>query len=242
MACCFTHYQSVSAPDIGGEIIDAHDMTDFQILGDGMPLVEINIPPQQAMVAEPGAFAFFQEGVKMESHFDDGAYVTEPGCCAKCKTSCARSCSGEAMTIAHFTNESNMKRTVGFGTDYPGSIIALDLKAQPDNIVFAMNGSFLLGAKGTRVSAVAADCKQCCCGAGWCFQMIDGNGMVFLNAGGSVVKQTLQGGTHRIDSDSLVAFTKGLTVDVQRTGGISTICCAGEGVALTTISGTGTYW
>lgn len=246
MACfriCFTHYRDVQAPDIGGELIEAHDARSYTTTGDSMPLVEVSLPPQQTMVGEVGSLSYFEQGINMENKFDDGALVAELGCCGKARMSCNRCCSGENMSMAHFTNTSHDKaRTLAFASSFPGDIVAMDLKTMPDNLVFTMNGSFMFGAKGTRVDVALADCKQACCGAGLCFQKIDGNGMVYINAGGSVIKQSLRGETHRIDPASLVAFTRGLDVSVMKAGTCATMCCGGEGVALTTITGTGNYW
>lgn len=234
----------MSAPDIGddGELINSHDASTFTMAGDTMPLVELQIPPGQAVIGEPGCMAYFEDGILMESKFDDGARPDEPGCCFKCKMNCARSCSGEAMSMAHFTNESKQARTLAFAADTPGHIIPVDLGEMEDNILFTMNGSFIFGALGTRVDVVRADCKQCCFGAGLCFQKLDGNGIVFISGGGTVIKQDLEGETHRIDPASLLAFTTGLDVSVQKAGTCLTMCCGGEGVALTTLSGTGSYW
>lgn len=240
--CCIQHYESVQAPDIGEDLIDSHDATAFKMIGDTMPLVEVTIPPQQTMIGEPGAMCFMEDGIVLESGFDDGSGVDEPGCCKKFGMSCARCCSGESFSVAHFTNESGKDRKLGFGNDTPGHIVPVNLEDVEDNILFTMNGSFLMAAKGTRVDVVRTDCCQCCCGAGLCFQKIDGNGMVFLSGGGTVVRQDLEEQEHRIDSQSLLAFTKGLKVDVRRTGRCCTMCCGGEGFAMTTIAGTGSYW
>jgi len=240
--CCINHYQSVQAPDIGEELIDSHDAGNFQMIGETMPLVELTIPPQHTMIGEPKAMCFLEDGITLESGFDDGSGASAPGCCKKCGMSCARCCSGESFSVVHFTNESNQPRKLGFGNDTPGHIVAVDLGTVEDNILFTMNGSFMMGAKGTRVDVVRADCAQCCCGAGLCFQKIDGNGTVFLSGGGTVVRQDLEEEEHRLDSDSLLAFTRGLTVSVRRTRGCCTMCCGGEGFAMTTITGTGSYW
>eukprot|EP00930_Biecheleria_cincta_P054811 TRINITY_DN41210_c0_g1_i1.p1 TRINITY_DN41210_c0_g1~~TRINITY_DN41210_c0_g1_i1.p1 ORF type:complete len:271 (+),score=39.43 TRINITY_DN41210_c0_g1_i1:79-891(+) len=240
--CCITHYQAVGAPDIGGEVIDSHDSSRYTMIGDTMPLVEILVPPQHTMIGEPGAMCYFESGIEIESKFDDGAYVEEQSNFSVCRKSCARSCSGEASSLAHFENKADVPRILAFGNDTPGHIVAIDLDDVEDNVLFTMNGSFVFGPKGTRIDIVRADCKQCCCGAGLCFQKIDGNGHVFLTGGGTVIKQDLDDETHRIDPSSLLGFTKGLEVNVQRAGGCWTMCCGGEGFAMTTLSGTGSYW
>lgn len=241
--CLFTHYKSAAAPKIGTDIISAHDASKHTMTGDSLPLVEITIPPQQVMISGPNAFVYAESGVTWETYFHDGSSVDEPGCCWKCCSSCKRCCcTGESMALAHFTNTSNAPKKVGFSDTIPGQIVAIDLKEVPDNMVFAMNGSFHMGAKGVRIDSVRADCIQACCGAGYLFQKLDGDGMVFLAAGGTVVKQKVENGTHRIDSSSLVAFTRGLDVHVARAGGCCTMCCGGEGMAFTTLSGSGTYW
>lgn len=241
--CCFTHYRDAVAPQIGKDIISAHDATSHKMLGDSLPLVEIVIPPQQTMVSGPEAFVFAESGIQWDTLFTDGSFVNDPNCCFKCCNCCKRCCcAGESMAMAHFTNTSNVPKKIGFSAQTPGQIVPIDLKAVPDNVLFALNGSFHIGAKGVRIDTVRADCMQACCGAGYLFQKLDGNGLVFLAAGGTVVEQRLTGETHRIDSSSLVAFTKGLDVKVARAGGCLTMCCGGEGLAFTTLSGHGTYW
>lgn len=240
---CIPHYTEVGPPAIGTEIFQAHNAEDHQMTGDCMPLIEMKVQPQQTMIAEEGAFAYYQDGMKMENFFNDGSLINGPGCCGTCKQCCMRCCAaGESAAITHFTNETSEPKTVAFGSDFPGQITAVDLTKVPDNVLFAMNGSFFMGPKGTRIDAVRADCVQCCCGAGLCFQKIDGNGIVFLTGGGTVVKQELKNEKHRIDPGALVAFTKGLSINVQMSGGFCTACCGGEGVSLTTLEGTGTYW
>merc|ERR1719476_191989 len=155
---------------------------------------------------------------------------------------CRRTWSGEEAGVAHFTNTRSEPRELGFGGALPGDIMAVDLKNHPGNLLFTMNGSFLFATKGTRIDVARTDCAQCCCGMGLCLQKLDGDGTVFLHGGGTVVKQTLNQETHRIDPSSVVAFTKGLDVNVQRSGTCATMCCGGEGLAFTTISGTGSYW
>jgi len=239
---CWTRYQDVQPPQIGTELIESHEARTFTTTGESMPLVEVALPPQQTMVGEVGTLSYFEQGIKMENLFDDGARVQELGFCGKTRASCNRCCSGENMSMAHFTNETPKARTLAFASSFPGDVVAIDLSTMKDNVIFTMNGSFMFGAKGTRVDVALADCKQCCCGAGLCFQKIDGNGMVYLTAGGSVIKQSIRDETHRIDPASLVAFTRGLEVSVMKAGTCATMCCGGEGVALTTLSGTGDYW
>lgn len=241
--CCFTHYKAAIGPAIGKDIISAHDATKHKMSGDVMTLIEVTVPAQQTMIAEPGSFVYSEQGVKMQSLWHDGSTLEEPGCCFKCSKCCMRCCcTGESGTMMHFTNTSDAPKQVAFGQTYPGQLLAIDLNEMPENMIFAMNSSFHFAARGVRLGVVRADCLQGCCGSGYLFQKLDGNGMVFLSAGGTVVKQELKGEKHRIDSQTLVAFTKGLEINVQRAGGCCTICCGGEGAALTTLEGTGTYW
>lgn len=240
--CAFKHYRDVQEPAFGQDIISSHDASKFTLLGDAMPLVEVKIPPQQTMIGEPGALSYFENGITMESLFHDGSSLEEPGCIHKTRMCGRRCCSGENATVMHFQNTSDKERTIAFGNELPGHIIAVDLGTVPNNTLFTNEGSFIFGPRGTRIDVARMDCMQCCCGAGWLMQKLVGNGTVFLGGGGTIIKQSLKGETHRIDPSSLVAFTSGLNINVQRAGGCCTMCCGGEGLAFTTISGTGDYW
>jgi len=247
MACCFCipHYRTVSAPDIGGDLIHSCNAKNHHMTGDTLPLVEIKIPPQHTMIAEPGALCYYQDGIEMVTSTSDGAHVTEPGIFRTCCIDgCKRNCAGESAQLIHFTNNNPKEaRTVGFGAQTPGHVVAVDLGQMRDNILFTMNGSFMFGAKGTRIDVVRADCMQCCCGAGLCYQKLDGDGTVFIGGGGSVSKQRVKDGEMiRIDPESLLAFTTGIELATVRTGGVMTMCCGGEGSHLTTMKGDGYYW
>merc|ERR1719265_1412626 len=91
---CITYYKDVIPPNIGVDIISSHTLGEVKITGDSMPMVEVELPPQMTMIGQPGAYAYFQEGMTMESLMNDGSFVEgqEPGCCTKCGQACGRHC------------------------------------------------------------------------------------------------------------------------------------------------------
>ena len=77
-------------------------------------------------------------------------------------------------------------------------------------------------------------------GEGFILQRIRGDGMAFVHAEGTIIKKTLKKDCIRVDTGCIVAFTSGIQCDIERSGGLKSMFFGGEGLFLTTLSGTGT--
>jgi uncharacterized protein (AIM24 family) len=244
-APCTPHYTTIGKPAIGSGVADAGELK-YTVEGDSLPCLELQLAPGQQIIGECGALCYMQQGIEMSAKFDDGSDPTgaREGYSGICTwKTYKRSCMAkESCVVVHFKNGSDKEQYIGLSNDAPGQLKLIDLNDLTDNTLFAFQGAFYAGQQGTNINAAKADCKQCCCGAGLFMQTLQGNGKVFLEGGGTVVEMKLENETAKIDPDALLAFEKGLTIDIQRAGGCCTMCCGGEGLAFTTLSGTGRYW
>ena len=150
---------------------------------------------------------------------------------------------GESIFMTHFTNGGSGKRRVSFAAPYPGKIIPIDLSTVGGPLI-CQKDAFLCAALGTKVS-IALQRKLGAGffgGEGFILQRLDGDGMAFLHAGGTIVERELNGETLRVDTGCLVAFTPGVDYDIERAGGLKSMIFGGEGLFLTTLRGTGKVW
>ena len=154
-----------------------------------------------------------------------------------------RKLGGESVFMTHFTNEGQGKQHVAFAAPYPGSVVAVDLDDVGGRL-FCQKDSFLCAAYGTRVGIAFA--KRLGAGffggEGFILQKLEGDGLVFVHAGGTLIRRQLNGETLRVDTGCLVAFTDGIDYDVQLAGGLKSMLFGGEGLLLTTLKGSGTVW
>ena len=75
------------------------------------------------------------------------------------------------------------------------------------------------------------------------FRSLEGEGLAFVHAGGSLLKRELQAGQLlRVDTGCVVAYTPGVAFDIQYVGKIKTALFGGEGLFLASLSGPGTVW
>ena len=219
--------------------MQSHEV-DYEILGDDMQIVEVELDPGETVVAEAGAMNYMDEGINFSAHMGDGS---EPGqgIMGKLLGAGKRVLTGESIFMTHFTNEASGKRRVAFAAPYPGKIIALDL-AKVGGTVFCQKDAFLCAALGTNIGIAFQ--KRLGAGffggEGFILQRLQGDGMAFVHAGGTIIKKKLQGETLRVDTGCLVAFTEGVEYDIQRAGNLKSMFFGGEGLFLATLRGHGT--
>jgi uncharacterized protein (TIGR00266 family) len=154
-----------------------------------------------------------------------------------------RMISGESIFLTHFTSTYPGKKHVAFASNLPGKIIALDLSTVPGDII-CQKDSFLCAALGTKLD-IAFNKKLGAGffgGEGFILQRITGDGMLFLNAGGTIVEKRLENETIKIDTGCVVAFEESVEYDIQRAGNLKSMFLGGEGLFLATLSGTGRVW
>ena len=214
----------------------------YKIIGDSMPAVEIELDPDEAVVAEAGMMNYFQEGIVFETKLGDGSTPNQ-GVLSKIFGAAKRMMTNESLFMTHFTNKSENIKHVAFAAPHPGQIMPLDLKALGGTI-YCQKDAFLCAALGTKLSISFT--KKIGSGLfgqeGFILQSITGDGMAFMQAGGTIIEKELNNETWFLDTGCVVGFTKGIEYDVKATSSIKSLMFGGEGVFLTKLSGTGKIW
>ena len=225
------------SPDAGGR---RSDVIDYEVLGSAMQIVEVELDPGETVIAEAGAMNYLEEGITFEARMGDGSEMNK-GLFKKVLGAGKRALTGESLFLTHFTNNGHGKRRVAFAAPFPGKIVPMDL-AKIGGSVTCQKDSFLAAAYGTSVGITLQ--KKLGAGffggEGFILQQLRGDGMAFLHAGGHVVKKKLRGETLRVDTGCLVAFTDGISYDIERAGNLKSMFFGGEGFFLATLRGTGT--
>ena len=215
---------------------------DYKIIGDDMQIVEIELDPQETVIAEAGAMNYLDPSISFESKMGDGSKL-EKGFMDKIFSAGKRMLTGESIFMTHFTNAGEGKKHVAFASPYPGKIIALNM-SDIDNEIICQKDAFLCAALGTEVTITFN--KKLGAGffggEGFILQKLMGDGMAFIHACGTIVKKELNNETLLVDTGCLVAFTKGINYDIQKTGGLKSMFFSGEGFFLATLQGTGTVY
>lgn len=215
---------------------------DYEILGDDLQIVEIELDPGETVVAEAGAMNYMEDDISFEAKMGDGSNPSS-GIFDKLIAVGSRVLTGESIFLTHFTNRGSQKRRAAFAAPFPGKIIPLDLQSLGGEVI-CQKDSFLCAALGTQVSV--AFNKRLGSGffggEGFILQRLRGDGKAFVHAGGTVVEKKLTGQTLRVDTGCIVGFTSGIDYDIQMAGGLKSMFFGGEGLFLATLRGTGTVW
>ncbi len=213
---------------------------DYEILGNDMQIVEVELDPAETVIAEAGAMNYMEDGITFEAKMGDGSRADD-GILGKLMSAGKRVLTGESLFLTHFTNTGSGKKRVSFAAPYPGKIIAYDM-ARAEGELLCQKDAFLAAALGTDVGI--AFTKRLGTGffggEGFILQRLRGDGMVFLHAGGTVIEKELNNDVLRVDTGCLVAFTKGIDYNIERAGSLKSMFFGGEGLFLATLSGTGT--
>lgn len=216
---------------------------DFQIVGDDMQMVIVELDPQETVIAEAGAMTYMEEGIQFETKMGDGS-EPEQGFFGKVLSAGKRAITGESIFMTHFTHTGQGKSHVAFAAPYPGKIIPIDLATIPGNDLLCQKDAFLCAAHGTKVTI--AFTKKFGAGffggEGFVLQKLIGDGMTFIHAGGTVVQRELNNETLRVDTGCLVAFEPHIEYNIERAGNLKSMFLGGEGLFLATLRGTGRVW
>jgi uncharacterized protein (TIGR00266 family) len=215
---------------------------DYEIFGNDMQVVEIELDLGETIVAEAGAMNWMEEDIIYEAKMGDGSKGDE-GLMGKLFSAGKRALGGESVFMTHFTNTSSNKRRVAFAAPYPGHIIPIDL-AQIGGELMCQKDAFLCAALGTEVSIAFSRKlgRGFFGGEGFILQRLLGDGMTFVHAGGTVIKKELNNDKLRVDTGCLVAFTQSVNYDIEMTKGLKSMLFSGEGFFLATLQGTGTVY
>lgn len=214
---------------------------DFEIIGGDLQAVEVELDPNETVIAEAGAMNWMDDGISFEAKMGDGATANE-GLLGKLLGAGKRALTGESIFITHFTNKGRGKKRVAFAAPYPGKIVPVNM-AQCGGELLCQKDAFLCAAYGTSIGI--AFTKKLGAGffggEGFILERLRGDGMAFLHAGGTVVKKELSNGLIRVDTGCLVAFTPGVDYSIERVS-LKSMFFGGEGMFLATLRGTGTVY
>ena len=220
----------------------AMDVIDYKVYGAEMQFVEIELDPGEAAIGEAGSMFYMESDIDMDTIFGDGS-AGQSGFFGKLMGAGKRLLTGESLFTTVFTNQGQQKRKVAFGAPYPGKIIPIDLSKMSENTIIAQKDAFLCAAKG--VSLGIAFQKKIGVGffggEGFIMEKLEGDGMAFLHAGGTMHKRVLQPGeVLRVDTGCLVALEVSVDYDIQYVGKIKTALFGGEGLFFAVLRGPGT--
>lgn len=216
---------------------------DYKVHGDDLQFVEIELDPQEAVVAEAGGMMYMEDGIEMETIFGDGSSQNS-GFLGALMGAGKRLLTGESLFMTVFQNRRAGRSKVAFGAPYPGKIIPLHL-AELGGEIIAQKDSFLCAAKG--VSLGIAFNKRIGTGLfggeGFIMQRLTGDGWAFIHAGGTMISRDLAPGEMlRVDTGCVVGFTRGVDFDIKFVGGVKSALFGGEGLFFATLRGPGRVW
>ncbi|NQD66415.1 TIGR00266 family protein [Bacillus haikouensis] len=224
--------------------MNSHEI-DYELHGDDMQFVEIELDPGESAVAEAGGMMMMDDRITMETIFGDGSKGGQgAGFLGKLVGAGKRILTGESLFMTVFTNEGSGKKRVSFAAPYPGKIIPVDLSELGGKVI-CQKDAFLCAAKGV---AVGIDFQKKLGtgffgGEGFIMQKLEGDGLAFLHAGGTIHKRELKSGELlRVDTGCLVAMTKNVDYNIEYVGKIKSAFLGGEGLFFATVRGPGTVW
>jgi len=222
----------------------AMDVVDYEIKGAEMQFVEIELDPGEAAVGEAGSMMFMDAGIAMDTVFGDGSNSQSGGLFGKLLGAGKRLITGESLFTTVYTNQTASKQRVAFAAPYPGKILPMDLK-QYGGTLICQKDAFLAAARGVSLG-IAFQRKLSVGffgGEGFIMQKLDGDGLAFVHAGGTVLRRELQPGqTLLIDTGCVVAYTQSVDFEIQYVGKIKTALFGGEGLFFAKVTGPGTVW
>jgi len=219
------------------------DVVDYEIKGGEMQFVEVELDPGEAAVGEAGSMMFMDDGIALDTIFGDGSQANS-GLWGALVGAGKRLISGANVFTTVFMNQSNQKRRIAFAAPVPGKILAIDLRSIGGSLI-TQKQSFLCAARGVSIGIAFQQRLGVGFfgGDGFIMQRLDGDGMAFVHAGGSVEKRELQPGqTLLIDHGCLVALTQTVSFEIQFVGGVKTALFGGEGLFFAKVTGPGTVW
>ncbi len=221
----------------------AMDVIDYRIVGDDMQLVEVELDPGESAIGEAGSMLYMEAGVDMDTLFGDGS-AQEGGLLGKLFGAGKRLITGESLFTTVYRNTSGAKRKVAFAAPYTGKILPMPLD-QLGGILICQKDAFLCAAKGVSID-IHFQRKLGVGffgGEGFIMQRLQGDGLAFVHAGGTVVERQLAPGeTLLVDTGCVVAHTADVAFDIQYVGKIKTALFGGEGLFLARLQGPGRVW
>ena len=222
--------------------MNAHEI-DYEIIGEEMQYVAIELDPNEAVIAEAGSFMMMEPEIKMETIFGDGS-KKDSGVLGKIFSAGKRILTGESLFMTAFYNVGQLKRQVCFASPYPGKIVPIDLSEKGGEFI-CQKDAFLCAAKGVSVGIEFSRRlgRGLFGGEGFIMQKLEGDGMAFVHAGGTMARKTLQAGeVLKVDTGCIVGFSRTVDYDIEFVGGIRNTIFGGEGLFFATLRGPGTVY
>jgi len=221
--------------------MQSHEI-DYKIVGNDIQLVEIELDPGETVIAEAGAMFYMEDGISFESKMGDGSNP-RAGLFDKLLAAGSRVLTGESLFITHFTNQGWGKKHVAFSAPYPGTIVPINLQEHQESLI-VQKDAFLCAALGTKISMrfnrkLGAGFFG---GEGFILQNLQGDGKVFIHAGGTVIERQLNNEVIRVDTGCIVGFEESIDFDIQQAGNLRSMVFGGEGLFLATLRGKGKVW
>ena len=219
------------------------DEIDFKVFGAEMQFVEVELDPGESALAEAGAMMYKDQSVKMETIFGDGS-SSGGGLMDKLLGAGKRLLTGESLFMTVFSHTGQGKAHVAFGAPYPGNIIPVHLSKVGGTLI-CQKDSFLCAAKGVSMGIhfQRKIMTGLFGGEGFILQKLEGDGLVFMHAGGTVSDHILgPGEVLHVDTGCIVALEAGVQFNLQRAGGIKTALFGGEGLFFAELTGPGKLW
>lgn len=215
---------------------------DYEIFGDDMQIVEVELDPSETVIAEAGAMNYLEDGISFETKMGDGSKPVG-GILDSLMHVGKRVLTGESIFMTHFTNIGTGKKRVAFAAPYPGKIIPIDM-VKIDEELICQKDAFLCAALGTEIT-ISFQRKLGTGffgGEGFILQRLKGDGMAFVHIGGTVIKRELNNEVLRVDTGCIAAFTTGIDYSIERAGNLKSMVFGGEGLFLATLQGSGTVY
>jgi uncharacterized protein (TIGR00266 family) len=221
----------------------AMDIVDYEIKGEEMQFVEIELDPGEAAIGEAGSMMYMDAGIEMDTVFGDGSGASA-GLIGKLIGAGKRLITGESLFTTVYSNRAAQKQKVAFAAPYAGKIMAVELSRLGGTLI-CQKDAFLCAARGVSLGVHFQQRLSVGFfgGEGFIMEKLEGDGLVFVHAGGTVVRRDLQPGqTLYVDTGCLVALTPGVSFEVQYVGKIKTALFGGEGLFFAKVGGPGTVW
>ncbi|VWX51911.1 TIGR00266 family protein [Novosphingobium sp. 9U] len=221
------------------------DDVDFEIKGQELQFVEIELDPGESAVAEAGAMVWKDSSIDMTTVFGDGSTSQGgSGFMGKLLGAGKRLVTGESLFTTVFTHQGSGKARVAFASPIPGSIVPLRLDSVGGRLI-CQKDAFLCAARGVSIGIHFQQkiMTGLFGGEGFIMQRLDGDGWVFVQMGGTVIERELAPGEElHVDTGCVAAFTADVDFDVIRAGSIKSMFFGGEGVFFARLRGPGKVW
>ena len=223
--------------------MDRMHEVDYKVYGDDLQFVEVELDPEEAVVAEAGGMMYMDGAIQMETIFGDGSQQ-KSGFMGALMGAGKRLLTGESLFMTVFMNKGQGKQRVAFAAPYPGKILPVHL-AELGGELIVQKDAFLCAAKGVSIG-IAFQKKLgvgLFGGEGFIMQRLQGDGWAFVHAGGTLYERTLQAGEMvKVDTGCIVGFQPSVSYDIQMVGGVKSALFGGEGLFFATLTGPGKIW